>query len=473
MKNLSIRFRMTFWYTLAMVLVALLAGGTVIFMGDAVVQKGIRDNLIETVEHNRDEIEYLTDLDPVWDATDTRHVALAYGEGYLVVDDDFLDAVNQVYSSLYTDSGELLYGENPISRASASVPFQNARLHTLEVEGITYYVFDRTFSTEGMTGLWLRGIVSEEQGTAQTQSVVRYVLFLLPILVLAASVGGYLLSRRLLRPVENFIQTANRIEGSNDLARRIEIGAGGDELHRLAQGFNRMLDRLEKSLVAERQFISDASHELRTPVAVIAAQCEDSLSSPQTEAEYRDALEVVARQNKKMARLIEQMLDFLRLETHAERYPRERVDFSALLTDLVWDMSLIREKGIELTWQIADGIAVPGNRELLSRMASNLITNAYRYGKEGGHTHLTLERVGEWIHLTVTDDGVGIAPEEQDKIFHRFYQAESSRSGKGLGLGLSMALEIARFHGGTITVESTPGVGSSFRVELPEKKSEH
>jgi len=182
---------------------------------------------------------------------------------------------------------------------------------------------------------------------------------------------------------------------------------------------------------------------------------------------------VVARQNKKMARLIEQMLDFLRLETHAERYPRERVDLSALLTDLVWDMSLIREKGIELTWQIADGIAVPGNRELLSRMASNLITNAYRYGKEGGHTHLTLERIGDVIHLTVADDGVGIAPEEQDKIFHRFYQAESSRSGKGLGLGLSMALEIARFHGGTITVESTPGVGSSFRVELPEKKSEY
>ena len=209
MRNLSIRLRMTIWYTFAMMVVTLFAVGVVMIMGDAVVQKGTRDNLIETVEHNRDEIEYLHGQDAIWNDLDTRHVALTYGEGYLVVDDDFLDSVNQVYSSLYTAQGELLYGENPISRASGEVLFRNAQLQTLKVDGITYYIFDREYIVDGMEGLWLRGIVSEEQGTSQTLQVARYVAFLLPLLVLLASVGGYLLARRMLRPISKITGIAN------------------------------------------------------------------------------------------------------------------------------------------------------------------------------------------------------------------------------------------------------------------------
>ena len=468
MSRFSIRLRMTFWHVISMLVVALAVGGVVMAMGNAVVQKGIRDNLMETVEHNRNEIEYWVSLNTAWNENDTHHVALAYGEGYLVVDDDFLDSVNQIYSSLYDAKGALLYGENPISRATDKAPFRNAVLQTLEVDGITYYIFDREYALEGMEGLWLRGIVSDEQGTGQLREITRYALFLLPLLILVTTVGGYLLSRRMLRPVEEIVRTANRIEGGNDLGRRIGIGEGEDELHRLAKSFNRMFDRLEASLEAERQFISDASHELRTPVAVIAAQCEEAESDLSDPAEYREAIRVIRRQNRRMSRLIEGMLDFLRLETHAERYPAEEVDLSALYEDLSADMALIREKGIELTWDVTPGVTVTGNRELLRRMGANLLSNAYRYGVEGGHTHLSLTQEGDDVFLTVTDDGIGIREEEREMIFKRFYQSESSRSGPGLGLGLSMAREIARFHGGDITVESQPGEGSSFTVGLPK-----
>ena len=142
----------------------------------------------------------------------------------------------------------------------------------------------------------------------------------------------------------------------------------------------------------------------------------------------------------------------------------EPIDFTELVSFVCADMALIREKGITLQCEAEEGILFCGNRELLTRLLTNLISNAYRYGKENGHIWVRLRKENSKIRLAVQDDGIGIAKEEQQKIFQRFYQADNSRSGPGIGLGLSMAQEIAHFHGGEITVESDLERGSTFTV---------
>ena len=466
MKGLSIRFKITCWFTVALMLVAFLAYVTVFFVNHQIIQKTIRDNLVETVEHNVDEIEYYDSLDSI-DLYHETDFFCIYGEGYLEIDDDFLDQVNEVYTALYHTDMALLYGENPISRETAGLGFVDAAVQRLKVKGTAYYVFDRRLELEGLEGLWLRGVVSEKQGITQMSDVIRISLLVLPALVLVSAVGGYQLARHMLRPIQEISASAAHIGTGSDLQERIDLGEGRDELHQLADSFNGMFQRLEEAFEAERQFASDASHELRTPVSVITAQCEFSLEQRRTAEEYEQALRTIQRQGGKMARLIHDMLDFTRLERRADSYAMEEVDLAELVRSACEDLALIQERGIRLRCEAEGEAMFYGNRQLLSRMLANLVSNAYRYGKEGGHILVRLQGGEQGLELSVADDGIGIAPEEQGKIFKRFYQADRSRTGVGTGLGLSMVSEIVRFHGGRVSVESVLGQGSCFVVCLP------
>ena len=178
---------------------------------------------------------------------------------------------------------------------------------------------------------------------------------------------------------------------------------------------------------------------------------------------------MIQRQDRKLERLVNDMLEVTRLETQPQRYPKEELDLTELVESLCYDMALIQEKGIRLSCEAEPEIKYCGNYELLTRMLSNLISNAYRYGKENGHIYVRLSgkeaaEACEAITLSVEDDGIGIAKEEQEQIFHRFYQADTARTGEGSGLGLAMVREIVQFHGGRIEVTSSPGEGSVFTV---------
>jgi len=269
---------------------------------------------------------------------------------------------------------------------------------------------------------------------------------LLPVLVLIAIIGGYWIAGRILRPIRKISDATAQIEQGNDLKKRIELGNGNDELYQLADAINAMIDRLDQSFETEKRFVSDASHELRTPVSVITAQCEYSLEKPRSEEEYVQALTVVRRQAGKMGKMIAQMLEFTRLEMKSDRYTKAPLNFSELITLTCLDFQYIHEKNIQLECHVEPDIVISGNYELLQRLANNLISNAYRYGKENGHINVTVQQKETQVSFSVTDDGIGIAPEEQEKIFMRFYQAERSRTGEGSGLGLSLAKEIALFH---------------------------
>ena len=461
MKRFSIRTTITLWFSVALILVVSITYFMVLFVGDQVIQKTIRDNLIETVEHNVDEIEFYKRVDDAALAKSLDHY-VKWDGGYLGVDDDFLDEINQVYTSLCKADGSLVYGENPIAKETATVGFRNSSVQQVKVDGITYYIFDRKLTQEGLEGLWLRGVVSEVQGSIQLNSIARTSLILLPFLVLVAIVGGYLITKRMLKPIQNLSDAAAQIGQGSDLKKRIDIGEGKDELHRLADQFNKMFGRLDDAFQAERQFTSDASHELRTPMSVILAQCEMSLEHEQSPEEYQDALNVIERQGKKMAKLINDMLDFTRLELKSDRYTTEPLDLTKLVSSVCEDMALIRENNITLTCEAQENVTLLGNAQLFARLLTNLISNAYRYGKENGHIFVSLKTEQDKILLTVEDDGIGIAKDDLEKIFRRFYQADNSRTGAGTGLGLSMVREIAKFHGGEVFVESELGVGSKF-----------
>lgn len=465
MKRLSIRLKMTLWFTLVLLIVVLITYLVVLSVNHQIIQNTIRDDLIGTVENNVAKIEFSMNIDN----TDLRYApdyCIRLPDGYVEIDEDFLDEVNDVYTALYDDDKTFIFGENPIAKAVTDLDFVNSTVQKCRIDGTLYYIFDREFTLKGLEGFWLRGIVSEHQANIQMSNITRLSLILMPTLVLLAVVGGYLLVGRLLQPIRKISESASQIGKGGDLKKRIAIGEGTDELHQLANRFNEMFERLEAAFETERQFTFDASHELRTPVSVIAAQCEYILEKPRNNEEYEEALQTIQKQSKKMSRLINDMLDFTRLEIRADSYMRECVDLTKLVQSVCFDMALIQEHDITLDWETEDQIQCNGNTILLTRLLTNLISNAYRYGKDNGHIQVTLKRREKEIELTVSDDGIGISLEEQNKIFRRFYQVDSSRSNSGIGLGLSMVYEIAQFHGGRIFVESTVGLGSTFIFRL-------
>ena len=227
-----------------------------------------------------------------------------------------------------------------------------------------------------------------------------------------------------------------------------------------------MINRLDQAFKLEQQFTSDASHELRTPMSVIMAQCEYMLENTRTPEEYEAALKVIQRQGRKMSKLIEDMLCVAHLEQNKDSYPREMVDFSTLVQDICMDMALLKSKNIVLEREIEPDIFLMGNAMLLTRMVTNLISNGYRYGKQDGRIFIRLKCDSD-ILLSVEDNGIGISVEQQERIFRRFYRVEAARFSEGAGLGLAMVKDIAKYHGGTVEVVSAVGEGSKFTVKFP------
>ncbi len=461
MRNKSIRFKLTLWFSLVLILIVGLTFFAIRVTSGMVLRGTIRDYLISTVEENVNQIKYTeTEKDP------KANIYIPYKEGYLEVDTDFMDVVNDVHTALYTADGAMLYGENPLSKETEAIPFTESYTWHMKIQNVRYDLYDRklNITLPDSDTIWIRGIVPETKSAGQLKEITRISLILLPILIALAVLSGYLLADRMLSPIRKIEVTAEQISRGDDLKRRIDVGKNQDEVGRLAKVFNRMLDRLEGSFESERQFTSDASHELRTPTSVILAQCEYTLEKERSVPEYEEALRVVEKQGKRMNALIGDMLDYTRMDQGTKRYPFERADLSQIVWETAEQMKMIGTKGITLQTKVEPNLEISGNRMLLSRMVQNLISNAYRYGKENGTILVALQKVEDKIILSVKDDGIGIAKEEQEKIFDRFYRSDASRSIQGTGLGLSMVDKIAKLHDAAVKVESEPGKGSTFFV---------
>ena len=276
MGRFSIRLKITIWFTAALVVIVLFAYLMIFVVSRQILIKTIQDSLVETVENNVDEIEYFSGMDEIRTDADIDYL-IDYRKGYLEIDDDFLSKVNEVYTGLYDEKLRLIYGENPIAAKVADLEFVDSEIQKVMKDGTGYYIFDRKLTAEGLNGLWLRGVVSEEQGERQSFGIMRIALVLLPVLVVIASAGGYFIAGRTLNPIQKIARTARKIGEENDLKCRINLGKGNDELHQLADIFNEMFERLESTFEKEQQFTRE-SQELKM-VEYLAAFVGQSFSA--------------------------------------------------------------------------------------------------------------------------------------------------------------------------------------------------
>lgn len=372
-----------------------------------------------------------------------------------------------VFIAVY-DSGDTLI-EGGIPYELDEVP-ENAAdgFDTVTQNGETYYVYTVWETDEDGDEYRVCGVVMVNEDGALAASVMMNVLIAAAMIVIA-SAGGYFILRKALLPVNRMTRTAREIAESSDLSRRIRIGAGHDEIHELANTFDAMLDRIEQTVEREKQFTSDASHELRTPAAVVMSECEYMLDCAKTPEEFRESVESVKEQAERMSRLISELLTISRMDRNTLVTEFEKVDVSELLTFVCDEQEELHGDGITLSRDIPEGITVRADRSLLARLFINLISNAYTYGKPGGHIKVTLGENGGDIITEVEDDGIGISEEDLPRIWERFYQADPSRtSGSNMGLGLSMVKWIAECHGGSVSVKSKLGVGSTFTFIMPK-----
>jgi len=284
-----------------------------------------------------------------------------------------------------------------------------------------------------------------------------------------ASLGvGWVVAGRVLRPIGRITAVARDIQAT-DLSRRIELPGPDDELKQLGDTFDAMLARLDAAFAAQRQFVADASHELRNPLAIIRTNVDVALADPRADPEdLRHTIVVVKRASDRMARLVDDLLALARRQEPILEH--EPVDLGVAVTEASDDFVVpAAARNIVLDRAIAPGVVVTGDRDALKRAVANLLENAVRLAPEGSRIRLATGGEGNQAWIAVADEGPGIAPEDQPHVFDRFWRADKgrSRADGGTGLGLAIVRQIAEGHGGQIRLRSKVGVGSSFVIWLP------
>lgn len=443
-KGLSIKARVTLWYTFFMILVFGITAVYLVSSSQRMSGRQMRERLVDTV----------TDA--------VSQVRFRYGE----LDAEGLDFYkNGVSVFLYDTQGRLLAPK--VTRGiQVDSLLEDQTIKTASSGRERWMIYD-AYSEGEDAGFWVRGMISmTEYGQALGNLPILFGSAL-PLLAVLAALGGFRITRRAFRPVTQMAETARAIGTGSDLSQRIETDGRGDELNQLGDTMNEMLARLQASFEAERQFSSDVSHELRTPIAVIRSQCEFALSGQAGEEEKREAFEAVLKQSERMNSIVSQLLLLSRAENGKFVPEREPVELNVLCETVCEELeAMAAERQVELAWNTEE-LQITGDETLLIRMVNNLVSNAIRYNRPGGSAEVSLRKRGKYAVLTVRDTGIGIRREDLGQIFNRFYRADRSRSSEGTGLGLSMAAWIARVHGGSIRAESVYGEGSVFTAELP------
>ena len=293
----------------------------------------------------------------------------------------------------------------------------------------------------------------------------------IPGALILGSFLGWVMAGRALTPVMDTARAAQRISGSN-LSLRIPTRETGDELDYLILTFNRMIDRLESSFQQMKQFSADVSHELRTPITGIRGQLEVALFTAQTTDQYREAMFNALQDIDRLSQIVRALLLLSQAESGQVILQKARIDLCEVGSDLVDEFQIPAEAaGVRLTVDRPEECFIEGDRVQIERMISNLLSNALKFTPEGGEVRLRLSTSPEFVEIVVEDTGRGIATEYLPHIFDRFYRVPGSGTApgpeQGLGLGLSFVAWIVKAHHGKIDVESTPGKGTRFIIQLP------
>jgi heavy metal sensor kinase len=453
----SIRARLTAWYTLVLAVVLIAAG----MMSYAVMRR---------------QMGRATDLSLV---TSAHQVAAALEEevseshGTLT-----LRSANEVLANFRdNDRPMIILGANGNDVATSATPITAS----VDRAALRQRIARRSFGLSSLHGAnELRLILSplrigsSEYFLAIAQSLdeqkelladLRHAMIVtIPLALLIAAAGGYLLARKSLAPVAAMSVKARAI-GATNLGERVEVANPADELGQLAATLNALLERLEQSFDSQRRFMADASHELRTPVAILQGELDVTLARDDRDArEYRDSLEIMRKSVQRLTRIVRDL--FLLARGDAGQYPmrNERFYLDEVIAQTVHGFrTLAAERGVTIAEEHEPDLVMRGDEDLVQRLVGNLVENAIKHVPSGGHVLVrSLASDGE-LRIEVHDSGSGIAPEVRERIFERFFGAD----GSGAGLGLPIARWIAEAHGGKLWLDSSNSAGSVFVATLP------
>jgi heavy metal sensor kinase len=309
--------------------------------------------------------------------------------------------------------------------------------------------------------------------TASIAALLRQLLWFtalgLPVVVLVAVSGGYLLVKRTLAPVERIASKAELITHHN-LAERLPVARTGDELERLAISLNRMISRLDDAFQQSKRFAADASHELRTPLTVLRSELESLAHNPGAASDPYEHLGSLLQPVERLSKTVERLFALSRLDAGEAQSEWVAIDLGELVASTVDQMLLLAaDKHIKVTCEAAERVTVTGDRSRLRQIVVNLLDNAIKYTPADGAVHLRVTTTEGCAVLTVEDSGVGIPTEALPHVFERFYRVDATRSADtgGAGLGLAIVKTICDAHGAAVRVVSALGGGSSFHVTFP------
>jgi signal transduction histidine kinase len=453
---LSIRTRMTVWYLLAVGFIVILLGLGVFFgvswslrhVADMELSSGI-DGVTAFLRHK----VAIRDMDNLPEEL-REHSALLprskmfrvrSGDGSLIFETDAMQAIPP-----FTP----LAGK--ISRSSVMVGHRSYR----------------TFSKSETVRPYLFLIEVAVDQTAYIEMVDHLAIFLMlsiPVAALLAALGGYWMSGRVLRPIHQITDAASSIDAQN-LTRRLPVIGTKDELDRLSETLNHMFDRIQISYERIAQFTADASHELRTPVAFIRSSAELLLMGPANDKTKTRGIENILKESEYMAALIGDLLTLARGDSKDGPLEMELFELAEAVDGiLARSRALAAAKNISIDYSPSSQVvAIHGNRNACERLLLIFLDNAIRYTPKGGHVALSTWTLGSRCGFIVSDNGIGIAPENHQSIFERFFRVNTARTPRdGTGLGLAIAKRLIEAHGGTVSVESELGQGARFIVRFP------
>lgn len=368
------------------------------------------------------------------------------------------------YVEIHDAAGRLLYRSGNLDNQEVFPTQASKELRELTWSGRTlrFGVFD-----EGGIVLAL-GKDTEETSETLTELLSAYLLAL-PLTVLAVGIGGWWIAHRAVAPVKAIAAQTATISAS-DLHQRLPEPSAEDEIAQLTRVLNEMFDRLERSFAQVTRFTSDASHELKTPLALMRAEVEFALGSPGLALPQRELLSDLIEQCTQLSQIVDGLLFLSRADDRRLEIGRSAVDLVALVRDLSEDAEILVERStLTLECEMPRELFVPGDLPLLRRAVMNLIDNAIKYNKTGGTVVLSVSVNGENAVLSVRNTGPGLTTDAQERVFHRFYRSDLSHSKEtaGHGLGLSIAREIARAHGGDVTLLRSDSAWTEFSFVLP------
>jgi len=454
MKNSSIKKRVTLYYALVMILITLIISLLLSFSIERQISVITKDTLMKAVQNSFEDIEY------------ENHI--------IEIDNDFDAYVRGVTLLIYSESGDLIKGSVPTDFPSYT-PLSVGDYQEIETEEHIWLMYDLFHTYENGQGLWVRGLYAMDDASDTLAAIQRIMVFILPLILILAIFAGHRITKRAFEPIAEITNAANSIHHGQDLSKRLPQGQAKDELYDLTETLNSMISRLDEAFKVEKQFSSDVSHELKTPLAVILAECEYILQQDREANEYKESLETIQAQTQRTMSMVQQLLQISRTINKETAMEKELFSLSMLAESLVEELSMVaEEQGVSVVGDIEPGIEITADETLIMRVMMNLMTNGIKYRKQdvdNAYVKMSIKQTNNQIFISVSDNGIGIAEEDQVNVFRRFYKVDKSRNrqGESFGLGLAMVKWIVEAHDGSISVESRVGEGSTFTVILPRE----